>query len=95
MSDEAFLCPCCQIGYCQPGTGTYLRMVGDKLASVPDMPAWTCDVCNYQEFDREEVMRLEMLLGQPDEPGADSQRINAKLPTLDTTDALSPRRAKP
>jgi hypothetical protein len=92
MSEDAFPCPCCQVGYCQPGTGTYLRMVGNTLVSAPDMPAWTCDVCNYQEFEREDVMRLDMLLGQPDEVNADLQRISAKL---QSADSLAPRRAKP
>jgi hypothetical protein len=92
MSEDAFPCPLCLVGYCQPGTGTYLRVVGDILVSAPDMPAWTCDVCNYQEFEQEAVLRLDMLLGQPDEPSSDSQRVSTKLQPPDT---LAPRRAKP
>jgi len=90
----AYPCPSCQIGYCQPGKGTYLRMVGDQLVSVPDTPLWKCDICEYEEFDREAVMHLEALLGQY-ESTPESQRINPKLQSLDVTDSATPRRAKP
>ena len=95
MNDEtAYPCPSCQIGYCQPGTGTYLRMVGDLLVSAPDTPLWKCDICGYEEFDREAIMHLEALLGQY-ESVPDSQRMNPKLQSLDASDSTTPRRVKP
>ena len=95
MNDETtYPCPSCQIGFCHPGKGTYLRMVGDSLVSVPDMALWKCDICEYEEFDRESVMHLEALLGQY-ETFPDSQRINAKLQSLDTPESTTTRRVKP
>lgn len=70
-------------------------MIGRTLVSAPDMPAWTCDVCNYQEFDRDAVVRLEMLLGQSDELSGEAPRSNAKLSALESAESLTPRRAKP
>lgn len=94
MSDESFPCPYCQVGYCQPGKGTYLRIVGNMLVSVPDMPAWTCDVCNYQEFDRESVLRLEMLLGQTDDLVSDAARMTTKTQPVEAPESRTPRRVK-
>ncbi len=95
MSDfDAFPCPACQIGYCQPGKGTYLRLVNGTLVSAPDMPLWICDVCDYQEFDRDAVLRVEALLGQPDHSSG-TGRTSPKIQSPEAPDAPAPRRAKP
>jgi hypothetical protein len=94
IEESAYACPSCQIGYCHPAKGTYLRLVGDMLVSAPETPLWKCDICEYEEFDREAVMRLEALLGQY-ESVPDTGRFNPKLPSLDASDSTTPRRAKP
>jgi hypothetical protein len=94
MNDETvYPCPSCQIGFCQPGKGTYLRMVDGLLVSAPETPLWKCDICEYEEFDREAVMHLEALLGQY-ESVPDAQRLNPKVQPLDAPDSATPRRAK-
>jgi hypothetical protein len=52
------------------------------------MLVWICDICQYQEFDREAVTRLETLLG--DDPGRQKANLNLELPDKPTI-----RRAKP
>jgi hypothetical protein len=97
IEESAYPCPSCQIGFCHPAKGTYLRLVGDMLVSAPETPLWKCDICEYEEFDREAVMRLEALLGQY-ESVPDTGRFNPKLQSLDALDAsdsTTPRRAKP
>jgi hypothetical protein len=91
MSDyPSFACPYCQIGHCQPGKATYVRMHAGHLIAVPQTAVWTCDICGYREFDREVMLRLDALLGVP-EPMFDSGRIRP----VDSLDSTTLRRVKP
>lgn len=91
MSDQfAYSCPYCQIGYCQPGQMTYVRLHEGMLISAPDTPVWTCDICGYQEFDHDAVANLDALLRTADS-SPDSQR--SKLP--ESLDSTTIRRLKP
>ena len=95
MSDlSVYSCPNCQIGLCQPGNMTYVCLHEGLLVSVPDMPVWTCDICQYQEFDPDIIARLETLLGNQ-ESTSETQRNTRKLPSIDTAEAITARRIKP
>lgn len=97
MSDQsAFICPRCQIGRCHPDRITYVHMYEGSVLRVPNMPAYTCDVCGYQELEPAAMARLEMLVGKLDTPVEDSQTV-AKTPPIDAVDAAdaSTRRPKP
>lgn len=84
MSDKsAYPCPCCHIGFCQPGTKTYLRVQDGLLLAIPDMTLWTCDICQYQEFDPERVKQFDALLG---ESRAESGRGSTKLSAAETSE---------
>ncbi len=64
MTDRlSYPCPYCQIGYCHPEEATYTRLHHDRVISVPNMLAWTCDICFTQEFDQDAVRQVERLLG--------------------------------
>jgi len=93
MSDS---CPRCQIGYLQPEKATYAYVHNGMLLSVPNMPAWKCDICQYQEFDYDAITQVEALVGHfglPDDP----VRPASKLPTVDSDAAETklPHRIKP
>lgn len=89
MTDpSAYPCPYCQIGFCQPSRDTYTRIYRGMLVSIPDMLVWICDICQYQEFDREALARLETLMGE--DPGRPKTSLNLDLPEKPTI-----RRAKP
>ncbi len=82
MTDQV-ACPRCQIGNLQATTGTYTSIQNGMLLSVPNMPVWKCDVCQYQEFDYDAITRVEALvghLGLPDDP----ERRASTLPTFDS-----------
>jgi hypothetical protein len=64
------------------------------LVSAQDVPAATCDICGYQEFDREAILRLEMLLGEADAP-PDLPRPNPRAQVVETPDSRVTRRPKP
>lgn len=78
------LCPQCQIGHLQTSRLTYVRVVDGMVMSVPEMPAHTCDVCGFQEFERSLVAHVEALVGQdhrtpsPARQSARATRIDGK-----------------
>jgi len=95
MTDKIpYVCSYCHIGHYQPSQATYMRMIGNMPVSVPDVLLWTCDVCGFQEFDREAVMRIEALIGES-EPTRAPDRKGAKRSQPDTLEADNVRRLKP
>jgi len=56
--------PCseCSIGMMHKARVTYFTWLADELISVPDFPAWICDVCGKREYDAQALNRLAMLL---------------------------------
>jgi hypothetical protein len=43
----------------------YLKVHGDMLVTVPDMPVWSCDICGFYEYEREALARLDNLMSRP------------------------------
>lgn len=56
--------PCreCQAGHLRLQYITYFTWLGDDLITVPDFPAWVCDVCGRREYDSHAINRLNLLL---------------------------------
>jgi hypothetical protein len=87
MSEESFPCPNCEIGQCHPSKHTFLGVYNGMFVSAPQIPFWTCDICQYQEFDREAIEKLETLIGFVDAP---QQRPPEKVSTNDTRKRSNP-----
>ena len=67
MSDELsqdFTIPCteCQAGQMRREFLTYFTWLGDELITVPDFPAWVCDICGRREYDVHALNQLTLLL---------------------------------
>ncbi len=60
--------PCseCNIGQMHKTQAAYFTWMGDELISVPDFPAWVCDICGRREYDTQALNQLSMLLGPND-----------------------------
>jgi len=41
---------------------TYFTWLGDELITVPNFPAWICDVCGRREYDQKARLWLTALL---------------------------------
>jgi len=41
---------------------TYFTWLGEELITVPNFPAWICDVCGRREYDEKAISWLSMLL---------------------------------
>ena len=56
--------PCteCQAGMMQVRYITYFTWLGEELITVPNFPAWVCDVCGRREYDERAISWLTMLL---------------------------------
>jgi YgiT-type zinc finger domain-containing protein len=66
--------PCleCPAGQMHRHYLTYFTWLGEELITVPDFPAWVCDVCGRREYDSSALSRLNLLLipnaGKPSMP---------------------------
>lgn len=81
-ANSSSTCPHCQIGSLNPTVETYSLVFGSSILSVPDIPAWRCDICAYLEYDEDALIRLDLLIGGL-ETSADPVRSAARPQQLD------------
>ncbi len=56
------LCSECQTGVLHLEYLTYFTWLDEDLVTVPNFPAWVCDVCGRREYDARAIARLNTLL---------------------------------
>ena len=59
---ELVSCSECQAGVMRLKFVTYFTWLDDELITVPNFPAWICDVCGRREYDEKSISWLTMLL---------------------------------
>jgi YgiT-type zinc finger domain-containing protein len=59
---ERYTCPECHAGVMEQAFITYFTWLGTELITVPDFPAWICDVCGRRDYDPQAVSWLNTLL---------------------------------
>ena len=52
----------CRVGVLRPARAFYCAWVGGQFLTIPDFPAWTCDVCGRREYDHGALKDLRALL---------------------------------
>ena len=62
LPEPVFPCAECQAGHMHRDYVAYFTYLGDELISVPDFPAWVCDICGRCEYDENALTRLTLLL---------------------------------
>jgi YgiT-type zinc finger domain-containing protein len=72
---QDFPCTECAAGVMHLELITYFTWLGDELITVPNFPAWICDVCGWREYDKKARSWLSALLNP--ESGKET---NEKLP---------------
>jgi YgiT-type zinc finger domain-containing protein len=72
------LCPECQTGAYRLKYITYFTWLNEELVTVPNFPAWICDVCGRREYDMRAVNWLNTLLNP--ETGRRSKPQRRKSP---------------
>jgi YgiT-type zinc finger domain-containing protein len=63
-TEERHIQPCykCQGGRKHYQTVTLMTWLGDDLITVPDFPAWICDLCGHRTYDTHALAQLSLLL---------------------------------
>ncbi len=85
---ESYPCEQCHAGILQPRFVTYFTWLGKDLITVPNFPAWVCDVCGKREYDEKAINWLNMLL----DPNAGKPTANQRrTPPLPRTKSSAPR----
>ena len=62
LQEVELACPECHSGMIHLRYITYFTWLHQELVSVPNFPAWVCDVCGRREYDERAVRWLNILL---------------------------------
>ncbi len=82
MSDEvqkSFPCTECQMGMMHLQHITYFTWLNEELVTVPNFPAWVCDMCGRREYDSQAISLLATLL-DPETGKAEALKRRPRLP---------------
>jgi YgiT-type zinc finger domain-containing protein len=60
--ESAYQCPECLAGVMRMEAVTYFTWLNRELVTVPNFPAWVCDMCGRREFDSRAITWLNTLL---------------------------------
>jgi YgiT-type zinc finger domain-containing protein len=59
---ESFPCSECQAGMMHLQHITYFTWLDEELVTVPNFPAWVCDLCGRREYDAHAISWLVTIL---------------------------------
>ena len=59
---DTFQCSECQAGMMHLEHITYFTWLDEELITVPNFPAWVCDMCGRREYDARAIAWLAALL---------------------------------
>ena len=68
---QAFPCPECAGGVRHLRYLTYFTWHKDQLITVPNFPAWVCDLCKQREYDPRAISWLNTLLSSQNRRSSD------------------------
>lgn len=91
MLPSEFFIPCseCQAGQMHRTRVVYYTWLGEDLITVPDFPAWVCDVCGRREYDLNALNQLSLILS----PNAGKTTVRQRRINPKTTPRPKSRRA--
>jgi YgiT-type zinc finger domain-containing protein len=61
-SSSSYPCRECSAGVMHLRLITYFTWLGEELITVPNFPAWICDMCGKRDYDERAISWLTMLL---------------------------------
>ena len=89
-SQDSFQCTECQAGVMHLRHLTYFTWLDEELVTVPNFPAWVCDVCGRREYDAHAISWLVTILNP--ETGKASSSKRRVRPSLEKRDGMRPAR---
>lgn len=78
LPDNPEACPRCSIGRIRSVKTVFSREVAGHLLSVPNFPAWECDVCHAFMFDPKALLELHQVLNYEPESNRPKPRSRSK-----------------
>jgi YgiT-type zinc finger domain-containing protein len=86
---QTFPCNECAAGVMHLEFITYFTWLGDELITVPNFPAWVCDVCGRREYDEKARTWLSALLNPDTGKGTTAKKairpvVDKRPPTRPT-----------
>jgi YgiT-type zinc finger domain-containing protein len=60
--NKKYQCNECQAGVLHLDHVTYFTWLNEELVTVPNFPAWVCDVCGRREYDTRALSWLAAIL---------------------------------
>ena len=61
-TEQSYPCPSCHAGHVSLEHVTYFTWLGGELITVPEFPAWICDMCGQREYDQRALSWLNIIL---------------------------------
>ena len=61
-SSASYSCNECHVGMMHARHVTYFTHIEQQLITVPNFPAWICDVCGRREYDHQSIQWLNIML---------------------------------
>ena len=83
MNQETMPCNECQAGVMHLQHITYFTWLDEELVTVPNFPAWVCDMCGRREYDARAISWLTTILNP--ETGKASALETAAAPGAEET----------
>ena len=84
MTEKNYSCNECHVGMMHARQVTYLTHLDHELITVPNFPAWICDVCGRREYDHQSIQWLNMMLDPNAGKATQSKRRTTPLPRPQT-----------
>jgi YgiT-type zinc finger domain-containing protein len=60
--EQCQTCPTCHAGHVCIQHVVYFTWLSGELITVPDFPAWICDMCGQREYDQRALSWLNIIL---------------------------------
>ncbi len=86
--EKIFPCDECLAGMMRMQYITYFTWLSEELVTVPNFPAWICDVCGRREYDERAIGWLSAMLS-PD-AGRPTAKPRRRRPPMDKREPVQP-----
>jgi YgiT-type zinc finger domain-containing protein len=83
---EIYPCTDCQAGKMHLRHITYFTWLDNELVTVPNFPAWVCDVCGRRKYDQRAITWLSTMLNpETGKSNSSKRRIRRPAQKRDST----------
>jgi YgiT-type zinc finger domain-containing protein len=82
--DQVYIrCGECQTGHMRLKHITYFTWLNNELITVPNFPAWVCDICGRRDYDSDAITLLNTLLNPETGRQSNNKQKSPHFPEAD------------